>query len=76
MTDGKQFLTTEEIRALEGKNEMDAIVAYMQKLGSDIDWRDSAAVVIAGAAMALSSVSVVSNSLLLRRWRPTAAREK
>ena len=28
--------------------------------------------VIAGAAMALSSVSVVSNALLLRRWRPTA----
>lgn len=28
--------------------------------------------VIAGAAMALSSVSVVSNSLLLRRWRPKA----
>ncbi|MCX8087314.1 MAG: heavy metal translocating P-type ATPase [Rhodocyclaceae bacterium] len=28
--------------------------------------------VIAGAAMALSSVSVVSNSLLLRRWRPGA----
>jgi Cu+-exporting ATPase len=27
--------------------------------------------VIAGAAMALSSVSVVSNSLLLRRWKPT-----
>nr|MBP6711693.1 HAD-IC family P-type ATPase [Propionivibrio sp.] len=26
--------------------------------------------VIAGAAMAMSSVSVVSNSLLLRRWRP------
>ena len=26
----------------------------------------------AGAAMALSSVSVVSNALLLRRWRPTA----
>jgi Cu+-exporting ATPase len=26
--------------------------------------------IIAGAAMALSSVSVVSNSLLLRRWRP------
>ena len=25
--------------------------------------------VIAGAAMALSSVSMVSNSLLLRRWR-------
>ncbi|MHB1617778.1 MAG: HAD-IC family P-type ATPase [Metallibacterium sp.] len=29
--------------------------------------------VLAGAAMALSSVSVVSNALLLRRWRPRAA---
>jgi P-type Cu+ transporter len=29
--------------------------------------------VIAGAAMALSSVSVVSNALLLRRWRPVAS---
>jgi Cu+-exporting ATPase len=28
--------------------------------------------VIAGAAMALSSVSVVSNALLLRRWRPVS----
>ena len=28
---------------------------------------------LAGAAMALSSVSVVSNALLLRRWRPAAA---
>ena len=28
--------------------------------------------VVAGAAMALSSVSVVSNSLLLRRWRPSS----
>jgi Cu+-exporting ATPase len=26
--------------------------------------------VIAGAAMAMSSVSVVTNSLLLRRWTP------
>ena len=26
--------------------------------------------VIAGAAMAMSSVSVVSNSLLLKRWQP------
>ncbi|HXS28264.1 MAG TPA: heavy metal translocating P-type ATPase [Steroidobacteraceae bacterium] len=30
--------------------------------------------IIAGAAMALSSVSVVSNALLLRRWRPAAGR--
>jgi Cu+-exporting ATPase len=29
--------------------------------------------VVAAAAMALSSVSVVSNTLLLRRWRPRAA---
>jgi Cu+-exporting ATPase len=27
---------------------------------------------IAGAAMAFSSVTVVSNALLLRRWRPMA----
>jgi Cu+-exporting ATPase len=31
--------------------------------------------VVAGAAMALSSVSVVSNALWLRRWRPSAAEE-
>jgi Cu+-exporting ATPase len=27
---------------------------------------------LAGAAMAFSSVSVISNALLLRRWHPTA----
>ncbi len=32
--------------------------------------------VIAGAAMALSSVSVVSNALLLRRWHPAPARQQ
>jgi Cu+-exporting ATPase len=32
--------------------------------------------VIAGAAMALSSVSVVSNSLLLKRWRPVDVRNR
>lgn len=30
--------------------------------------------VVAGAAMAMSSVSVVSNALLLKRWRPAGAR--
>ena len=30
--------------------------------------------VVAGAAMAMSSVSVVSNSLLLKRWRPAGRR--
>jgi Cu+-exporting ATPase len=32
--------------------------------------------VLAGAAMAFSSVSVVSNALLLRRWRPQSNKEK
>jgi Cu+-exporting ATPase len=31
--------------------------------------------VVAGAAMALSSVSVVANALLLRRWRPPSGRQ-
>ncbi len=40
--------TNDEIKALEGKNEMDAIVAYMQKLGSDIPWREATATTIVG----------------------------
>jgi Cu+-exporting ATPase len=32
--------------------------------------------VVAGAAMALSSVSVVANALLLSRWRPATPTEK
>ena len=40
--------TTDEIKALEGKNDMDALVAYMQKLGSDIPWREATATTIVG----------------------------
>ena len=40
--------TEAEIKALVGKNEMDAIVAYMQKLGNDIPWREAAATTIVG----------------------------
>jgi cytochrome c oxidase cbb3-type subunit 2 len=32
-----------QIVALGGKNEMDAMVAYLQKLGNDIPWRQAAA---------------------------------
>ena len=32
--------------------------------------------VVAGAAMAFSSVSVVSNALLLRRWRPATGPQR
>jgi cytochrome c oxidase cbb3-type subunit 2 len=40
--------TAEEIKALEGKNEMDAMVAYLQKLGSDIPWREALETTIVG----------------------------
>lgn len=40
--------TEEQVGALQGKNEMDALVAYMQKLGSDIGWRQAAATQIVG----------------------------
>jgi cytochrome c oxidase cbb3-type subunit II len=37
-----------DIDALKGKTEMDAMVAYMQKLGSDIPWRQAAQAVVLG----------------------------
>lgn len=40
--------TEDEISALADQNEMDAIVAYMQKLGSDIPWREATATTIVG----------------------------
>ena len=33
---------------MKGKSEMDAMVAYMQKLGTDIGWRKAAQPVLAG----------------------------
>jgi cytochrome c oxidase cbb3-type subunit 2 len=38
----------EQIGALAGKTEMDAMVAYLQKLGSDIPWREKARAEIGG----------------------------
>lgn len=40
--------TDDQIKDLRGKTEMDALVAYMQKLGSDIDWRKDVKAEIVG----------------------------
>jgi cytochrome c oxidase cbb3-type subunit 2 len=40
--------TAEQISSLAGKTEMDAMVAYLQKLGSDIPWRKAAETTIVG----------------------------
>ncbi|TYO98777.1 cytochrome c oxidase cbb3-type subunit 2 [Geothermobacter ehrlichii] len=40
--------TEEQIAALSGKTEMDAIVAYLQKLGTGIPWREAAGSEIVG----------------------------
>jgi len=37
-----------DIEALKGKTEMDAMVAYLQKLGNDIHWRKAAQAAVAG----------------------------
>jgi len=39
--------TEEQIQALGGKSELDALVAYLQKLGSDIGWRKAEAAALA-----------------------------
>ena len=39
--------TPADIEALQGKSEMDAMVAYLQKLGSDIPWRKAAQTTVA-----------------------------
>ena len=37
-----------DLAALQGKTELDALVAYLQKLGSDIPWRKAAQTAIVG----------------------------
>jgi cytochrome c oxidase cbb3-type subunit 2 len=39
---------SEEIKGLVGMNELDAVVAYLQKLGADIPWRQQAKTVVVG----------------------------
>lgn len=40
--------TQADLDALKGKSEMDAMVAYLQKLGNDIPWRKAAGTTVAG----------------------------
>lgn len=40
--------TQAELDALKGKSELDALVAYLQKLGSDIPWRQAAQAAVVG----------------------------
>lgn len=40
--------TDEQITALDGKTEMDAMVAYLQKLGNDIPWRKASQELVVG----------------------------
>jgi len=40
--------TPADLQALQGKSELDAMVAYLQKLGSDIPWRKAAATQVVG----------------------------
>ena len=38
----------EDLLELQGKSEMDAMIAYLQKLGNDIPWRKAAQAIVAG----------------------------
>lgn len=40
--------TEDEIQALNGKTEMDAMIAYLQKLGRDIGWRQASQTTMVG----------------------------
>jgi len=40
--------TEAEIQGLNGKTEMDSLVAYLQKLGSDIPWREATQTTVVG----------------------------
>lgn len=40
--------TPDDLATLKGKTEMDALVAYLQKLGSDIPWRKTAKTEVVG----------------------------
>jgi cytochrome c oxidase cbb3-type subunit II len=40
--------TQEDLLELKGKSEMDAMIAYLQKLGNDIPWRKAAQAVVVG----------------------------
>ncbi len=40
--------TQADIAAVKGKSELDALVAYMQKLGNDIPWRKAAQAAVVG----------------------------
>ncbi len=40
--------TEEELGAVAGKTEMDALIAYMQKLGADIGWRQAEKPLVVG----------------------------
>jgi Cu+-exporting ATPase len=61
-------------RATLGKIRQNLFLAFIYNvLGIPLAALGMLNPVIAGAAMAMSSVSVVSNALLLKRWQPSAA---